>query len=235
VPRNFAFTESTIDYTNYLTNSLNPILTALADLKAKVEINVYANAVGRSSILNSILLLFSNLRLLRTNKEDTREVRQHLINALLDGDSYKIDPENPNRLILSENTTVNQNEQLDTPMVGGLYRVDGAVFRDKIDFETAMQCKDLYRPTTYEELIQNQKDANRSEYLMYHCSLSERLQSITPEEMDRKDSPHIGCHLAMTEEEQEVYFEADSNGDKDTMSRIELQARDRWSSFRKSA
>jgi hypothetical protein len=93
----------------------------------------------------------------------------------------------------------------------------------------------MYRDVPYEDFIQNQKDANRAEYLTQHCTFNERLRSMTRAEIEQRTNPHLGCWLIMTEDEANVYFSYEKDNNYHGMRRIELQAIDRWEAFNAKA
>jgi len=227
VPRNFALIESPVDYAGHITNQIYPIIEALKDIRSKVDVDLYSNSLGQSEILRTMIMMFSNLRIIRgINTDNTRKVRERLIESLIENDDASFDNET-GKVTLSANDST---EQRDIPS-HNLYEVDGAYWKDKIAFESALECKDMYRDVPYEEFIQNQKDANRAEYLTQHCTFNERLRSMTRAEIERKDSPHIGSWLIMTEDEANVYFDYEKQENLHGMRRIELQAIDRWEAF----
>jgi len=227
VPRAFTLIESPVNYASHLTNQIAPIIDALKDVRSKVDIDLYSNSLGQSEILRAMLMMFSNLRIIRgINTDNTRTVRMRLIESLIENDDAFFDNEAGKVNLISRGST----EQRDIPS-HNLYEVDGAYWKDKIAFETALDCKDMYRDTSYEDFIQNQKDANRAEYLTQHCNFNERLRSMTRAEIEQKTNPHLGCWLIMTEDEQNVYFSYEKEDNFHGMRRIELQAIDRWEAF----
>jgi hypothetical protein len=228
VPRNFALIESPIDYVGHLTNQIAPIIEALKDLRSKVDIDLYSSTLGQSEILRTMLMMFSNLRIIRgINVDNTRKVRERLIESLIENDEFDYDSEKK-KIILKPGEASGNNDYIPS---ANLYEVDGAYWKDKIAFESALDCKDMYRDTSYEDFIQNQKDANRAEYLTQHCTFNERLRSMTRAEIEQKTNPHLGCWLIMTEDEQNVYFDYEKEDNYHGMRRIELQAIDRWEAF----
>jgi hypothetical protein len=241
VPRNFALIESPIDYVGHMTNQIAPIIEALKDMRSKVDIDLYSSTLGQSEILRTMLMMFSNLRIIRgINVDNTRKVRERLIESLIENDNLVIDVTNINVGDKELLSIVNPKIKLEPGEASGnndyipsanLYEVDGAYWKDKIAFESALDCKDMYRDTSYEDFIQNQKDANRAEYLTQHCTFNERLRSMTRAEIEQKTNPHLGCWLIMTEDEQNVYFDYEKENNYHGMRRIELQALDRWEAF----
>jgi hypothetical protein len=237
VPRNFALIESPIDYVGHMTNQIAPIIEALKDMRSKVDIDLYSSTLGQSEILRTMLMMFSNLRIIRgINVDNTRTVRMRLIESLIENDDlYEIDKETGEKHRIEGKLQMFENadpeaEQRDIPS-HNLYEVDGAYWKDKIAFESALDCKDMYRDVPYEDFIQSQKDANRAEYLTQHCNFNERLRSMTRAEIEQKTNPHLGCWLIMTEDEQDVYFDYENEENYHGMRRIELQAIDRWTAF----
>ena len=230
VPQAFAMIESPIDYAGHMTNQIAPIIDALKDIRSKVDIDLYSSSLGQSEILRAMLLMFSNFRLIRgVNTDNTRAVRLRLIEALVENDIIELDHSAENKVNLIPND--NADPINDNTISHHLYEVDGAYFKDKIAFESALACKDMYRDTSYEDFIQAQKDANRAEWLTQHCTFNELLKSMTRAEIERKGSPHLGCWLIMTKDEQDVYFDYEKNDHFEGMRRIELQAIDRWKAF----
>jgi hypothetical protein len=228
VPRNFALIESPIDYVGHLTNQIAPIIEALKDLRSKVDIDLYSSTLGQSEILRTMLMMFSNLRIIRgINVDNTRKVRERLIESLIENDEFDYDSEKK-KIILKPGEASGNNDYIPS---ANLYEVDGAYWKDKIAFESALDCKDMYRDVPYEDFIQNQKDANRAEYLTQHCTFNERLRSMTRAEIEVRTNPHLGCWLIMTEDEQDVYFSYEKEDNFHGMRRIELQAIDRWTAF----
>jgi hypothetical protein len=224
-----------------MTNQIAPIIEALKDMRSKVDIDLYSSTLGQSEILRTMLMMFSNLRIIRgINVDNTRKVRERLIESLIENDNLVIDVTNINVGDKELLSIVNPKIKLEPGEASGnndyipsanLYEVDGAYWKDKIAFESALDCKDMYRDTSYEDFIQNQKDANRAEYLTQHCTFNERLRSMTRAEIEQKTNPHLGCWLIMTEDEQNVYFDYEKENNYHGMRRIELQALDRWEAF----
>jgi hypothetical protein len=231
VPRNFALIESPVDYAGHMTNQIAPIIEALKDIRSKVDVDLYSNSLGQSEILRTMIMMFSNLRIIRgINVDNTRKVRERLIESLVENDDAFFDNETGKVTLKSRDST----EQRDIPS-HNLYEVDGAYWKDKIAFESALECKDMYRDVPYEDFIQNQKDANRAEYLTQHCTFNERLRSMTRAEIEQRTNPHLGCWLIMTEDEANVYFSYEKDNNYHGMRRIELQAIDRWEAFNAKA
>jgi hypothetical protein len=227
VPRNFALIESPVDYAGHMTNQIAPIIEALKDIRSKVDVDLYSNSLGQSEILRTMIMMFSNLRIIRgINTDNTRKVRERLIESLVENDDAFFDNDTGKVNLKPRDST----EQRDIPS-HNLYEVDGAYWKDKIAFEAALDCKDMYREVSYEDFIQNQKDANRAEYLTQHCTFNERLRSMTRAEIEQRTNPHLGCWLIMTEDEQDVYFDYEKEDNFHGMRRIELQALDRWEAF----
>jgi hypothetical protein len=241
VPRAFTLIESPINYAGHMTNQIAPIIDALKDIRSKADIDLYSSTLGQSEILRAMLMLFSNFRIIRgIDTDNTRTVRLRLIEALIENDLvYEIDQETgekrrvEGKLMLAENGDPGA-QQRDIPS-HNLYEVDGAYWKDKIAFESALECKDMYRDVPYEDFIQNQKDANRAEYLTQHCTFNERLRSMTRAEIEQRTNPHLGCWLIMTEDEANVYFSYEKDNNYHGMRRIELQAIDRWEAFNAKA
>jgi hypothetical protein len=244
VPRAFTLIESPVDYAGHITNQIAPIIEALKDIRSKVDIDLYSSSLGQSEILRTMLMMFSNLRIIRgINTDNTRKVRERLIEALIEGDYLAFDLSDIDlndyisdgilKLPSQLKVRLTESEQSDNDYIpsGNLYEVDGAYWKDKIAFESALECKDMYRDVPYDEFIQNQKDANRAEYLTQHCTFNERLRSMTRAEIEVRTNPHLGCHLIMTEDEQNVYFDYEKENNLQGMRRIELQAIDRWEAF----
>lgn len=238
VPRSFALIESPANYAGHMANQIVPIIEALHDIRSKADIDLYSDTYGQSEIVRTMLLLFSNLRIIRgINKDNTRAVREHLINTLIEDDIISfstadiITTINPTKLKLLPN--LNDDVEASNANVShNMYEADGAYFKDKIDFETKLECKDLYKPTSYEEFIQEQKDANRAEYLRHHCTFIERLKSLSKAEIETRNNRHIGVFLAMTDEEESVWYDYEDRKDAEGMRRIELQAIERWKTLR---
>jgi hypothetical protein len=241
VPRAFTLIESPVNYAGHMTNQIAPIIDALKDIRSKVDIDLYSSTLGQSEILRTVLMLFSNFRIIRgINTDNTRTVRMRLIESLIENDDlYEIDKETGEKRRIEGKLQLFTNddpeaEQRDIPS-HNLYEVDGAYWKDKIAFESALDCKDMYRETSYEDFIQNQKDANRAEYLTQHCTFNERLRSMTRAEIEQRTNPHLGCWLIMTEDEANVYFSYEKDNNYHGMRRIELQAIDRWEAFNAKA
>ena len=211
IPTTFPLIESSLDYLTHIKSKIDPIISQLAEIKANV--NLFKSDIGQSAVFNAITVLMNNMAILKYD-QDSQLVREKLINVLTHNDHIELLPNQLIRLTATATPTATISKSI--PL--GMFEVNGAYFKDKLEYEFALK-----RHKTEEDAIAEQKQLNRYEYLMDYCNLDERLNQMSYIEIT--DTTNFGPGLVMTQNEQEVYFRDESS---DLSQKLEMTAFDRW-------
>lgn len=216
VPSEFSLENKRSDYTTYVERNLKPLVNQIHHIAPLFnKIDAAKNEHVQSVILTFLTTVISSFSLTSsTNMNETRILRNQLI-EFLRGDNVAT-VSDQGRIDLLESRSLQTATDF-FPV--GTYEVEGAFFKDRQDYETKLKYKDLDRPTTYEDFIDEQKQLNRYEFLT-NLPLEQRLLCLTGKEITKKEGV-IDVMLGMTEDEAQAYM---LTGDEKYIDR----AQDRW-------
>lgn len=176
--------------------------------------------------VNRVTMAFINFLRLNEPFEETRELRENLVNVLCSDNPVNIDNDTK-RIVLSKITIDNIRLQKKDGMANfflGRYCRDGVYFKDISEYESLLAYCEAFGATIKDRMNIKRKD-NRFEYMLTGLSYQQRLEEMQENELYDDES----VVFALTDEEMEQYSNARTANDTKTLAVFIQVAKNRWS------
>ena len=219
----FTLDETEYDQFQFFRNKIEPLYAHIQKVMIRPDIDLYESELISNEVFKMSVTFLKSLGLLYSHaNESNRHIREKLTEALMGTDKAIIGPDGS---VLYKERSEDETPKKQ-PFAMGLYEYKGAYFKDKLECDSSIKYAEMFGQTE-EEIVANQKIANRYEYMVYFLTEDQRINEITEEEIN---SPEFVIY-AMTEEERAEYETLRSvTTDKGKAARLEIAraAKLRW-------